>query len=88
MLDGEEDKAMRIHLEERFESKMTFDLGGLVLLYFALQRQRLLGFSCGTGGVGAKFIPIIAVVPDEVRDLAEGLVCYNVLERHGRYWCE
>ncbi len=31
VLDGEEDKAMRICLEERFESKMAFNHGGLVL---------------------------------------------------------
>ena len=84
MLDGEEDEAMRICLEEWSESKMVFDLGGLVLRYFASRWQRLLGFPHGTGSVRAKFIPIIAVVLDKVCDLAEGLVCYNVLEWHGR----
>jgi hypothetical protein len=85
VLDGEEDKAMRICLEERFMSKMAFNLGSLVLRYFALQRQRLLGFPCGTGSVREEFIPIITIVPDEVCDLAEGLVRYDVFKRHGRY---
>jgi hypothetical protein len=64
---------------------MSFGFGGLVLQYFALRQQRFLGLPCGTGIVLAEFVPIIAIVPDEVHDLTEGLVRYDVFERHGGY---
>ena len=41
------------------------------------------GFLCCTGRVGAKCIPIVTIVADEVGDFAKGLVCHSVLERHG-----
>jgi hypothetical protein len=85
VLDGEEDKIMGICLEKRFGSKMSFGLRGLVLQYFALQWRHFLSFPCGTDGVQAELVPIIAIVPDEVCDLAEGLVHYDVFEQHGRY---
>jgi hypothetical protein len=84
MLDWEEDKAVGICLEEQFGSKVAFAFCNLVLRCFVTQWWRLLGFSRGhgVGSVGADFLPIIAVVVDEVRDLAKGLVRDDVLERH------
>jgi hypothetical protein len=34
------------------------------------------------GGIVAEFVPVIAVITNEVGDLAEGLVSDNVFERH------
>ena len=33
--------------------------------------------------VDAEFIPVVAVVPNEVGDFAEGLIRYGVLKGHG-----
>jgi hypothetical protein len=85
VLDGEDDETMAICLEKWFGSKMSFGLGSLVLQYSLSRRQHFLGFHCGTGGVRAELVPIIAIVPDEVRDLAEGLVHYDVFKQHGGY---
>ncbi len=38
------------------------------------------------GCVGAEFVPVIAVVANEVGDLTEGLVCDSVLDGHGLVW--
>ncbi len=38
------------------------------------------------GCVGAEFVPVIAVVANEVGDLTEGLVRDNVLDGHGLVW--
>ena len=38
-------------------------------------------------GGDAEFFPVITVVTNEVRDFAEGLVCDDVLERHGDGLC-
>ena len=38
---------------------------------------------CRVGCICAKFVPVVAVVADEVGDLAEGLVHDGVLEGHG-----
>ena len=35
------------------------------------------------GGIVAEFVPVIAVITNEVGDLAEGLVRDNMFERHG-----
>ena len=35
------------------------------------------------GSVETEFIPIIIIVPDEVCNLMEGLVCDNVFQWHG-----
>ena len=35
------------------------------------------GFPCGAGCVGAEFVPVVAVVADEVGDFTEGFVGYN-----------
>ena len=42
------------------------------------------GCLCGRGGGGviAEFVPVIAIITNEVGDLAEGLVCDNMFERH------
>jgi hypothetical protein len=41
---------------------------------------RFLGLPCGVGSVGAEFIPVVAIVVDEVCDLTESLVQDGVLE--------
>ncbi len=46
-------------------------------------RWRFDCFSGGAGGVVAELVPVIAVVADEVGDLAEGLVQGSAFERHG-----
>jgi hypothetical protein len=38
------------------------------------------------GCVGAKFVPVVAIVADEVGDLVEGMVRDCVLEGHGLAW--
>ncbi len=71
-------------LEKWFRSKAAFGLGSLVFQYFVLRRWGLLGFPNGASGVGAKFVPVVAVVTYEIGDLMEGLVCDNMVEQHGR----
>jgi hypothetical protein len=41
------------------------------------------GFPCGASCIGETFVPIIAIVTDEVSDLVEGLVHHSMLEGHG-----
>jgi hypothetical protein len=81
-LDGEEDKAMRVCLEEWLRSEESFGFGGLVFRWWVERGGGSGGFPCGVGCIGAKFVPVITVVADEVGDFAEGLVRYGVLERH------
>ncbi len=38
------------------------------------------------GCVCTEFVPVVAIVPIEVGDLAEGLVHDNVLDGHGLVW--
>ena len=53
--------------------------------FFGRRRRRFDGFprSRRVGGGGAKLFPVVAIVTDEVRDLAEGLVRDDVLKGHG-----
>ena len=91
MLDGEEDEAMWIFLKEWLGGKMALYFGFFVMRYFFGRRRRFGGFPHGrrVSGGPAKVFPVVAVVTDEVRDLAEGLVRDGVLEGHGedsRFW--
>ena len=85
MLDGEEDEAVWIFLTEWFGGKMALDFGFFVMRYFFGQRWSFGGFLYGrqVSGIPAKVFPVVAVVTDEVRDLAKGLVRDGVLEGHG-----
>jgi len=86
MLDGEEDKMMGIFLKEWLRGKVSLYFGFLVVRYFfGRQRRRFDGFPRGrrVSGGGAKLFPVVAVVTDEVRDFAEGLVRDDVLKGHG-----
>ena len=58
--------------------------GSFVKRYFFGRRRTLGGLLCDRRGSGdpAEVFPVVAVVTYEVRDLAEGLVCDGVLERH------
>ncbi len=38
------------------------------------------------GYVGAEFVPVVAVVANEVGDLTESLVRDNMLDGHGLVW--
>jgi len=40
------------------------------------------GFPCGVRCIGAEFMPVVAVVADEVSYFAEGLIRYDVLKGH------
>ena len=91
MLDGEEDEAMWIFLKEWLGGKMALYFGFFVTRYFFGRRRRFGGFPHGrrVSGGPAEIFPVVAVVTDEVRDLAEGLVRDGVLEGHGedgRFW--
>jgi len=86
MLDGEEEKTMGIFLKEWLRGKVSLYFSFLVAGYFfGRRRRRFDGFPRGrrVSGGGAKLFPVVAVVTDELRDLAEGLVRDDVLERHG-----
>ena len=85
MLDGEEDEAVWIFLKEWFGGKMALDSGFFVMRYFFGRRRSFGGFPYGrrVSGGPAKVFPVVAVVTDEVRDLAKGLVRDGVLEGHG-----
>ncbi len=76
---------MWIFLKERLGGKMALYFGFFVMRYFLGRRRRFGGFPHGrrVGGGPAKVFPVVAVVTDEVRDLAEGLVRDGVLEGHG-----
>ncbi len=69
--------------EKRFRGKESFLFGNPVLQWWVERGGGGGGFSCRTGCVGANFMPVIAVVVDEVGDFAKGLVCHSVLEGHG-----
>jgi len=77
---------MGIFLKEWLRGKVSLYFGFLVARYFfGRQRRRFDGFPRGrrVSGGGAKLFPVVAIVTDEVRDLAEGLVRDDVLEGHG-----
>ena len=74
---------MRVRLEERLRSKESFDLGCLVFRWGVVRGGgRSGGFPCGVGCIVAKFMPVVAVIADEVSYFAEGLIRYDVLEGH------
>ncbi len=83
MLNGKEDETVGVCSEKRFRGKESFLFGNPVLRWWVERGGGGGGFSCGTGCIGAKFMPVIAVVADEVGDFAEGLVRHSVLEGHG-----
>jgi hypothetical protein len=56
---------------------------GLVFRQLLRWGGSFLGFPRCMGCVGAEFVPVIAVVANEVGDLTEGLVCDGVLDGHG-----
>ena len=78
---------MGVSSEKQFGSKETFGFGGLLVCRWLMVVGGGVG-SCGfshvVGCVGAEFIPVVAIVMDEVGDFMEGLILrYDVLERHG-----
>ena len=76
MVNGEEDETIWVYLEERFGSKTSIHFGNF-LFCSLLWRFRLRGAGLldGSSSVRActEFIPVIAVVANEVCNLAEGL---------------
>jgi hypothetical protein len=85
VLNGEEDKTIWVYLEKRFGSETAINFGNFLfcLLFrrFCLRGSLLDGSS--SFRVRTKFIPVVAVVVNEVCNLAEGLVCDWGFERHG-----
>ncbi len=79
MLNGKEDKTVRICSEKRFRSKESFGFGDPMLRWWVERGGGSGGFLCGVMCIGAKFMPVVTIVADEVGDLAEGLVRYGVL---------
>ena len=61
----------------------SFGFGGLVIRWWIERGGGGGGFPCSAGCVGAKLIPVVTVVADEVGDFAKSLVRYGVLEGHG-----
>ena len=85
VLDGEEKETMGIYLEKWLSSEVACSFGGLVARNLMTHRRRgLTGFLCGrrAGCVVAEFFPVIAILTDEVRDLAEGLIRDDVFKGH------
>ena len=79
---------MRICLEERLRSESAFNFGILVVQDLSIRQQRSLhGLSCGQGArsVVTELSPVVAVVANEVSNLAEGFIRDNVLQGHGDY---
>ena len=83
MLDGEENKTVGVCSEKRFGGKESFGFGGLVFQWWIERGDGGCGFLCSACRVDAEFVPAVTVVVNEVGNFAEGLVCYNVLARHG-----
>jgi len=73
---------MRVRLEERLRSKESFGLGCPVFQWWVERGGGGGRFPCGVGCIGAKFMPVVTVVADEVSYFAEGLIRYDVLEGH------
>ena len=75
VLDGEEDKAMWILLKEWLGGKMALYFSFFVTRYFFGRRRTFCGFLYGRRGGSdpAEVFPVVAVVANEVRNLAEGL---------------
>ena len=88
MVNGEEDKTVWVYLEEQFGSKTAINFGNFLfrlLFRRSCCRGSLLEGS-SSGRVRTKFIPVVAVVANEVCNLAEGLVCDWAVERRGVGW--
>ena len=90
-MDEKMNKTVGICSEKRFGGKESFVFGSLVLQWWVERGGGSCGFPCSTGCVGGEFIPIVAIVADEVGDFTKSLVHYNVLEGHGsgmggRFW--
>jgi hypothetical protein len=75
---------MWLLLKEWFGGKMALYLSFFVTRFFVGQRTALGDLPYGRRGSGnpAEVFPVIAVVADDVCDLAEGLVRDGVLEGH------
>ena len=79
VLNGKEDETVRVCSEKRFRSKESFGFSGPMLRWWVERGGGSCGFLRGAGRVDAEFIPIVAIVADEVGDFAEGLIRYGVL---------
>ncbi len=79
MLNGKEDETVRICSEERFGGEEFCGFGGSVLRWWIERGGGSCGCPRGAGCISTEFLPIVAVVADEVGDFAEGLIRYGVL---------
>ena len=79
VLDGKEDKTMRVWSEKWFRGEESVGFGGLMFRWWVEGGGGSCGFPCGTGRVDTEFVPIVTVVANEVGDFAEGLVRYGML---------
>ena len=84
-MNGEEDETIWVYLEERFGSKASFHFGIFVfcLLLWGFRLRDDLRDDLSSVRARTEFIPVIAVVANEVCNLAEGLVCDWVFDWHG-----
>ena len=86
MVNGKEDETIWVYLEERFRSKTSVHFG--IFLFCSLLWRFCLhhgaGLLDGSSSVRARTecIPVIAIVANEVCDLAESLVCDWVFDWH------
>jgi len=79
VLDGKEDKTVRVCSEKWFRGKESFGFGGLMLRWWVEGGGGSCGFPRSTGRVDTEFVPIVTVGANEVGDYPEGLVRYGVL---------
>ena len=79
----EREQKVGVCSEKQFGGKESFGFGGLVFQWWVERGDGSCRFPCSACRVGAEFIPVITVVANEVGDFEEGLVRYDVLERHG-----
>ncbi len=85
VVDGEEDKTIWVYLEERFGSKTAINFGNFLfcLLFWSSCLRGSFREGSSSVRVCTEFIPVVAVVANEVCNLAEGLVCDWAFERLG-----
>ncbi len=77
VLDGEEYGPVGVWSKKRFGGKASVVFVGFVFQYWVWRVGGGSGFLCDAGCVVAKFVPVVAIVADEVGDFAEGFVGYN-----------
>ncbi len=74
---------MGVCSKKQFQGKEPFGFSILMCRWCFERGGGGCRFSCVAGRVGAKFVPVVAIVVNKVGHFAEGLIRYDVLEGHG-----